>query len=158
MYMLKTLQKPKLRVVLQSVQRLYSMIFIFFFQILFVIVCVDEWTNTISNSVINFTVINDKGEAFLVDSIDNALERNTAKRLSDLTHSVISTLKVNGVNITGLITDNCNTMKALKSELCLISSEYRSIIKVGCCCHILAIMLKRISNIDYIHFALDIVY
>ena len=80
------------------------MIFIFFFQILFVIVCVDEWTNTISNSVINFTVINDKGEAFLVDSIDNALERNTAKRLSDLTHSVISTLKENGVNITGLIT------------------------------------------------------
>ena len=33
------------------------------------------------------------GEAFLVDTIDNALERNTAKRLSDFTNAVISTLK-----------------------------------------------------------------
>ena len=119
--------------------------------------CIDEWTNILSNSIVNFTIINDKGESFLVDVVDNSLERNTTERIAELTHNVITELEKNNVRVTGLITDNCNAMRALKRvlqekyEYC----NYNSLIQVGCCCHILAIIMKRITQLPYVCFALE---
>ena len=122
-------------------------------------ICVDEWTNVCSNSIVNFTVINDKGEAFLVDVVDNSLSRNTTVRIAYLTHQVISKLRKFKVKITGLITDNCNAMRGLKDQMhaSFPNCGYKSLIQVGCCCHILAIVMKRISSIPYINNAMTIV-
>ena len=119
--------------------------------------CLDEWTNILSNSIVNFTIINDKGESFLIDVVDNSLDRNTTERIAELTHNVITKLETQNVKVTGLITDNCNAMRALKRVLQekYEYSNYNSLIQVGCCCHILAIIMKRISQLPFVFFALE---
>lgn len=119
--------------------------------------CIDEWTNVLSNSIINFTVINDKGKAFLLDVVDNSLERNTTSRIAELTDTLITTLRNKEVTITGLITDNCNAMRSLKKTLITTYpyNNHNSLVQVGCCCHILAIILKRVSQLQLVNFAMD---
>lgn len=117
----------------------------------------DEWTNVVGNSVFNYVVINDVGDAYLVDVVDHGLQPNTTDNIAELTHNVIEELKGKGITITGLITDNCNSMKSLKQALCdkYPWNRYEELIKVGCCCHILAIMMKRIANLPFISLVLS---
>ena len=101
-------------------------------------ICIDGWTNVVGEKTTNVLLVAD-GAAYYWSSIV-IHEENTADNICRELRPIIQKLLDEGVRVIAVTGDNENLMKATQTKLV---GSFPFLIKIGCCAHVVQLMLKK---------------
>lgn len=108
-------------------------------------VCTDEWKNVNGDSILMFTLYSPTQEVYYWNQVNMGKMPTTAAAIGAEIETVCSSLNELGITVSGLMTDNCPTMKSVPKSIRFsnVESMNASIIPVGCGPHILNLICKQ---------------